>query len=47
MCKEHDVGVSWVHENNFKSTDLQKTDFIVFQSFKGKVFEEVKLTKSA
>ncbi|XP_057665915.1 DNA topoisomerase 2-binding protein 1-B isoform X1 [Diorhabda carinulata] len=48
VCKQNvSTNVSWVKESDFKILNLNKTDFIVFEQFEGKLFEELQNTKSA
>ncbi|XP_044258153.1 DNA topoisomerase 2-binding protein 1 isoform X2 [Tribolium madens] len=47
FCKQNVVNVSWVKESNFGSIDFTKTDFVVFQDFKGQHFESLKESKCA
>ncbi|KAJ8977282.1 hypothetical protein NQ317_015567 [Molorchus minor] len=39
--------VSWVREKNFDPLKVNKTDFVIFEEFKGKVFHHLKETKCA
>lgn len=48
ICKQNvNTNVNWISESKFKPAKLNKTDFVVFEEFEGKVFEELKSTKSA
>lgn len=48
ICKQNvKTDVTWVKESNFASIILHKTDFVIFEDFKGLVFENVKETKCA
>ncbi|XP_018580230.1 DNA topoisomerase 2-binding protein 1 [Anoplophora glabripennis] len=45
-CKQNiKTDVSWVKESDFDSITINKTDFIIFEDFKGQVFENLKETK--
>ncbi|KAJ3642726.1 hypothetical protein Zmor_025484 [Zophobas morio] len=46
-CQQNVVNVSWLEESKLDSTDLSKTDFVVFQDFKGRNFNSLKESKCA
>ncbi|KAJ8920478.1 hypothetical protein NQ315_005346 [Exocentrus adspersus] len=47
-CKQNvRTDVTWVKEDNFDSLTVNKTDFVIFEDFKGDLFENLKETKCA
>ncbi|XP_023021117.2 mutagen-sensitive 101 isoform X1 [Leptinotarsa decemlineata] len=47
-CKQNiSTNVDWMKESEFDFSTLNKTDFVVFDEFVGKCFEELKTTKCA
>lgn len=45
-CKQNVINVKWYPEQECLDVELNKTDFMVFQSFEGETFEKARKTKS-
>lgn len=46
-CKQHVKDLKWVKENDLQTSDLSKTDFLVFEDFTGRDFDDLTSKKCA
>ncbi|KAJ8954963.1 hypothetical protein NQ318_000394 [Aromia moschata] len=47
-CKQNvKTDVTWLKEKSFDSANINKTDFVIFEDFKGNIFDRLKETKCA
>ncbi|CAH1971985.1 unnamed protein product [Acanthoscelides obtectus] len=47
VCQQNKCNVKWVKESEVDTESVGKTDFVVFEEFKGSCFESLKQTKCA